>query len=977
MRPLMLRFQAFGAYPGLHEVDFEALGRRGLFLVTGPTGTGKSTVFDAMVFALYGKLPGARADGGEARSHYVADDVESFVDFTFEADGNLYRVHRTPTWHKAPKKDGGNPIRQGGKATLVRLVPGGTEPIAEQTSRVTAECETIVGLKAEQFQRVVLLPQGEFTKFLVAGEEARQELLRRLFAGDLYDKATQLLDAKMRELDALVSVVDNQIEHHRANAVASVRSASAELLPEAEVADDASLEQLQAAVQELEPVRAAQQGVLDERREAAARAEREATMAKEAAGRFDEAERLTGLLATLNGEAAEVDTLKKAVEASRRGAEVVEAGKLVARAETDLDAKRTDFDEVLQRVVSGFSAMSEPMPDATSTAVTEVLAALASTVRNERQLVKAALDAQRKASDAEAKAQAAAEALDTHRESLRAADARVTDLATQLEALDPVASAVAVLVEREQALSAICEQRAHLDEAMAELPGAEADAQRTRDHSYEVMSAFIATQAPRLAAELVDGQPCSVCGSTVHPKRARHSAVDVVDHDQVEAARQAETEATKRRGTVESRIRTLSSTLGQAADETLESLKAQLAGVAGDLRKAREAASEVGRLRPMHDAAQSERTEADNNARAAEVALAEDNAAAATKRGEADRISGEAAAVDLDRLERREQSLAGLDGVGHQLGTAQQGVTAAEAALSTQRSAAESALHRSGFSSAHEAAAAFIGADSEQQAAGRVEEWVQAKQTADTQLEQLRKLGVPSQRPDAEALAGVASATRSEADDLARRVTGASNEFERAVQSIGEALNAGSGSLELRAERDDARIVFQTCNGKAGMRVKLERWVLSGELERVTQAANVHLARMSNGRYRLGRKGGRSALDIEVFDSNTGRARATTSLSGGEQFQASLSLALGLADVVSHGGTASGKLFEALFVDEGFGSLDPKALDQAIEALLMIQAGGRMVGAITHVEAMKERLHTGIEVSAREDGKGSTLTVNP
>jgi DNA repair protein SbcC/Rad50 len=114
-----------------------------------------------------------------------------------------------------------------------------------------------------------------------------------------------------------------------------------------------------------------------------------------------------------------------------------------------------------------------------------------------------------------------------------------------------------------------------------------------------------------------------------------------------------------------------------------------------------------------------------------------------------------------------------------------------------------------------------------------------------------------------------------------------------------------------------------------------------------------------------------------VFDSNTGRARDTASLSGGEQFQASLALALGLADVISQGGTGSGKLFEALFVDEGFGSLDPKALDQAIEALLMIQQGGRMVGAITHVEAMKERLHPGIEVRPNEDGRGSTLTVNP
>lgn len=977
MRPLMLRFQAFGAYPALHEVDFEALGRRGLFLVTGPTGTGKTTVFDAMVFALYGCLPGARSNGGEVRSHYVADDVESFVDFTFEADGHRYRVHRTPTWFKAPRKDGGNPIRQGGKATLVRLVPGGTEPVAEQTSKVTAECEAIVGLKAEQFQRVVLLPQGEFTKFLVANEMDRQELLRRLFGGELYDKATQVLRSRMKELDDRVHHVDTQIEHHRTNAVTSVRAASAEWLPESEVADEASLEQLQAAAHELEPIRAAQQGVLDDRREAATLAERGATMAKESAGRFDEAERLAGQLVSLNAEAADIDTLQKAVDASRRGAEVVSAGKLVATAEAHLGAKRDECDKVLQRVVRGFSAMSEPMPDATPTAVAEALAALASTVRSERQLVKAASDAQRIAADAEGEAQKAADALGALRESLLAADARVADLATQLAALEPIASSVAALAEREQALSATCEQRAHLAAAMAELPGVEADAQQARDHSYEVMSAFIATQAPRLAAELVDGQPCSVCGSTVHPKRAEHSAVDVVDHDQVEAARQAENAATTRRDSVVSRIQTLRGALGPAADEALESLRAQLAVVATDLRAASDAASEVGRLQPLHLAAQAERAGIDADARAAEVTFAELTAAAATKRAEADRIEGEAATVDLDRLALREHSTAELDGVGHQLGAAQQDVTAAEAALSTQRSAAERALARSGFTSADEAAAAVLDADTEQQAARRVDQWVQAKQTAETELAQLHKLGVPPQRPDAEALAAVASAARSEAEDLARRVTGASNELKRAIESITDALNVGSGSLELRAERDDARIVFQTCNGEAGMRVKLERWVLSGELERVTQAANVHLARMSNGRYRLGRKGGRNALDLEVFDSNTGRARATTSLSGGEQFQASLALALGLADVVSHGGTASGKLFEALFVDEGFGSLDPKALDQAIEALLMIQAGGRMVGAITHVEAMKERLHPGIEVTARDDGKGSTLTVNP
>jgi exonuclease SbcC len=160
--------------------------------------------------------------------------------------------------------------------------------------------------------------------------------------------------------------------------------------------------------------------------------------------------------------------------------------------------------------------------------------------------------------------------------------------------------------------------------------------------------------------------------------------------------------------------------------------------------------------------------------------------------------------------------------------------------------------------------------------------------------------------------------------------------------------------------------------------VKLERWVLAGELDRVTDAANVHLARMTNHRYRLGRSAGsRGGLTLEVFDAHTGRARTTVSLSGGEQFQASLSLALGLADVVSRGGAASGKQFEALFVDEGFGSLDSDALDDAIRALALLQETGRTVGVITHVEAMKQQLHVGIEVERLPDGKGSTLVVHP
>jgi exonuclease SbcC len=173
----------------------------------------------------------------------------------------------------------------------------------------------------------------------------------------------------------------------------------------------------------------------------------------------------------------------------------------------------------------------------------------------------------------------------------------------------------------------------------------------------------------------------------------------------------------------------------------------------------------------------------------------------------------------------------------------------------------------------------------------------------------------------------------------------------------------------------------KTCDGQGPKKIALETWILAGELERVAAAANHHLGKMTNGRYQIersddaGHAGRQSGLDLRVLDAHTGASRRPGSLSGGEQFQASLALALGLADVIGHGGNANGRVFEALFVDEGFGSLDPDSLQQAVDALSLIQAGGRTVGVITHVEAMKEQLPIGIRVNHLASGKGSTLTV--
>jgi exonuclease SbcC len=262
-----------------------------------------------------------------------------------------------------------------------------------------------------------------------------------------------------------------------------------------------------------------------------------------------------------------------------------------------------------------------------------------------------------------------------------------------------------------------------------------------------------------------------------------------------------------------------------------------------------------------------------------------------------------------------------------------------------------------------------------------VEHWEVEGREIDAALAALDADELPDEQPDAAAaaseLSGLTTTLTQERNALLRM------QHHRDAASFG--LDAATAervaSTGMRAQHAEIEVVARTCAGQGPGRIALESWVLATELDRVAAAANVHLSRMTAGRYQLtrtddaGHAGKQAGLDLAVIDSHTGRQRPTTTLSGGEQFQASLALALGLADVVGNTAGASAAGFEALFVDEGFGALDPDALDLAISALDELRGGGRAVGVITHVEALKAALPVGIEVRPRADAHGSTLTV--
>ncbi len=990
MKPLRLRFAAFGSYPGEETVDFAALAKRGLFVVTGPTGSGKTTIFDAMVFALYGELPGSRHAEVRPRSHHADPELPTFVELDFEVDGVHYRVHRTPTQER-PKKKGVGFTTENTTATLVRVVAGAPESIETQAGRVTKRCAEFVGLDANQFQRVVLLPQGKFTAFLLANEDEREDLLRPLFGGEVFERVTKWLKVESERLAGEVGKVEQEIEHFRANARGSLAQvwqawgrpgASDGIGGDSDEHDSGGAgalddDALVAAVAALEPVRDRQEQARSAQRAAAAEARTAATKAANEAEKFDAAEQCEKTLAACETERPDREADAARVVASRAARPVAGAATALEGAQAEEVQVRAALNGVLTEVRTGFADLGIEPPAEEAAAIGAAVQAAANDVDRDEQLLAAAAEAASKAATAQDNLRKAVAVLDDTVAQTAALTGEEGDLTTRINDLGPEAARVGELEAAHQSAKEQVGRRSDLDTKRSERAKADATSDAARKAYEAVMEQFVLTQAPRLAATLHDGDPCPVCGSTAHPSKAVLHDGEPVTHVELDAARGRWNTEQSKVDKLDGAIAELERELGALAESALDAL---VAGEQAAL-KALTGAQTCARLLDTAQGALADLRQRLDGARGKESAERQNvdglTAAAGIQRSEADRLAGAAQHLDASALTARKRVVAALAGTTADLGAKFGAVTAADALLNTTRAALAEALTASGYVSVEAAVAALLDTAEEERLDHAVVEWEGRRATASAQLDLLRQQGVPATRPDAEALDAAASQAESAAEATDTEFVTASNALGAAAGALGHLDRVGADSAGLRRAAATAQRVFLACNGKGPVKVNLERWVLARELEVVTTFANEHLARMTNRRYALRRDDTQGGLRLEVFDAHTGKTRATNSLSGGEQFQASLALALGLADVVSHGGSASGKQFDALFVDEGFGSLDQQSLGDAINALEMIQSTGRMVGAITHVEEMKERLHKGIEVSRLPDDRGSTLRVNP
>jgi exonuclease SbcC len=1010
MKPLKLTMDAFGPYAGRQVLDFAELGENRLFLIHGPTGGGKTTLLDAISFALYGVSSGADRDGESLRSDHAGADHETRVELDFRVGGRYYRVVRTPRQER-PKQRGEGTITVQPTAMLWALGEQGTEQavLASKKTDVDNEVANILGFHSDQFQQVIMLPQGQFRKLLLADSKDREQILARLFDTSVFRRIEEALKTRAGQLSKAI----NDLKLQQDTLLKSRDCNSKQELK-------ASREITAAGIEKLEPALAALKQAEGKARDALVKAE----------GMEEKFNILKMRQQTLDGleaKAPEMDLQRSTLEAANRAAgledmhgQVQDATKAHTKAEADQKQAEQNLAKAKNDLAIARGALEqakgkEPERGSLQKQLTELdsyrgkLAELED-ARKALDSIATMLETKRQA---EEQATSNLKALREEQAKTQASHEEKVGKLKDTEGLNSRIKALTNQVADHVRLDEVRRQKAQAEQTLAgHKNSADTTAEalsRTRAKLGQLEKARFGGQAAALARKLIDGAPCPVCGSTEHPTPA-HSEQDIPSDEVMEAAmraledaesardaaRQALTGAEKALAVVAENEKNLLRSLGDASRKPVAELQAALAAVEADKAEQAQLAKDLAALKSALaelakkitaaesglENASKARQQADSKvsgARASlklhEAALPEDYRqpgtldAAVTKASDQletlKRALDQATAANEKAVGAEASKRSGLDSAGKR-------VAEARRELESLLEKWQLRLERAGFETAEGFETARLKKAERDGLKKAIDAFDDERKQSNTLLVQSRKDTEGLERPDMTALQATYDDTRKQREQIDAELLGmrkdlaAIDKLRKSLASLGKQLE------EAEAHYGVIGNLAEVANGRNAKRVSFQRFVLTALLDDVLIAATHRLYLMSKGRYRLlraeGGRDGRSAsgLDLQVEDAYTGKSRHVSSLSGGESFQAALSLALGLADVVQS--YAGGVHLETIFVDEGFGSLDAEALDLAINTLIDLQQSGRLVGVISHVGELKERIDVQLQVEAGRDG---------
>lgn len=973
-----LELTGFGPFRETQTVDFDAFDADGVFLITGRTGAGKSSILDGVSFALYGTVP--RYEGGERRLRsdhsFLGDPTEVRLEFT--VGDRRWRVTRAPEYDR-PAKRGGGLTTEPTRAELEERVGGEWVGRAAKPREVGILLDEEIGLNAQQFQQVILLAQNKFSRFLLAGNDERRALLRTLFGTRRFETYTADLEQRRRDaqksresgdahLRTLLELAERVVEAHdlagddeRPADVAGRRDAAERALRRGEYRHDVAATAR----------RAAEAAVKDAATALAVATAHAAALAELEAARAD-LSRLEGDLPRVRDDrtrldrALEAETLRAPLDVVDRAATArAEAAELAAEAET------------VWRAGGGADD-----PSAEVERLTGELAVWAAAEPRERALhdaehtLRAETDALRDLTETLAAAQAEAAGLPAR---LAALDVDIADLSVDAGRRDDLTARLAELDELIRARTESTALADALHDAEEHYLRSSADAAAAAADVTALLQRRLAGYAGELAAALVAGESCAVCGAVEHPHPAV-STLEPVTPDDIAAAEERRDLTAGRALAAGDRARAARDAHAAAAvragSRPLADLEAEALVCRAEVRVAQDAGERAAALSSERAVVEGRAAALENEcaglvARRERVALAH----AATERTVADLRSelaaarGEFATV-ADRIAaataRRDEARVAV--------TAQHTLAERTRALDGALADRDARIAASGFADADEARRCLLPVAERAALEQRIAEHAAELAAMRSRLLNLELETVEAPPADLDATQQAASAADAAHAAAIEAERDARNTVVRLRELLVDADAAAAGNAALAADADAVTRLADTVAGRAPntMKMELETFVLAAELEEIVAAANLRLSDMSAGRYSLhhsdarAARGRASGLAIEVLDAYTGRLRSPQSLSGGETFLASLALALGLAEVVTS--RAGGVRLDTLFVDEGFGSLDPETLESAMRTLDELRAGGRTVGVISHVEAMKEQLPAQVTVEAVGQG---------
>ncbi|MEU2421512.1 SMC family ATPase [Streptomyces sp. NPDC007851] len=993
MRLHRLDLTAFGPFGATQSVDFDALSAAGLFLLHGPTGAGKTSVLDAVCYALYGTVPGARQSGQglTLRSDHAGPATRTEVRLELTVAGRRLEITRQPPWER-PKKRGTGTTLDKAQTWLREYDAKGRawKDLSRSHQEIGEEISQLLGMSREQFCQVVLLPQGDFARFLRADAGARGQLLGRLFDTQRFADVEKRLaerrkaaEARVREGDSALLADAHRMQQEAGDAMELPQLAPGEpglaeaVLGAAAVARSTARERRTVARCRLAAAESAQfaadralaevrelarlQDRFAEARQRAARLAERAGDHREAQARMERARKAETVAPALE--------LREAAEAGHREAAAAEARARALLPETFAGAGAAGLAGAARRAA-------------------EELGGLESARRAERRLAdvveeRARLDRQERADeDVLREAESWLADWDAVRAGLQSRIDAAQEAATRAEQLDG---------RREPARRRLAAARLRdelgrdTDEAQRTALASGTFALEAKAHWLRLKEQRLAGIAAELAARLTAGEPCAVCGATEHPAPARKFAGHV-DGEAEERAEAAHQRAEAQRAQDERRLATAREALAAATAAAGDAPTDQLAAEADELEQdyawARRAAS------ALHPAQEELRlAERERERRLADRQQAEVRAASRLTRR--DGLDAEHASLEeeLAKARRSADSVAARAAqLERQVALLTDAADAARAAEDTARHLKEAdarladAAYRAGFETPQAAAAALLDDTAYRALQRRLDERQSEEAAVRAVLAESDTAAAARQAP---ADLDAAERTATAAARSLREAASARDQTERCCAELDRLSARATAQVRrlapLREEYDRvARLAALTAGTSADneRRMRLESYVLAARLEQVAAAATVRLQRMSAGRYtlvhsddRTGR--GRSGLGLHVVDAWTGRERDTATLSGGETFFASLALALGLADVVTD--EAGGIRLDTLFIDEGFGSLDDQALDEVLDVLDSLRERDRSVGIVSHVADLRRRIHAQLEVTKTRSGSALRL----